>query len=873
MLSDFDLRVAAQNLHKFDPEQKERVLALLEERDRLARLTEARQQFIPFVKAVWPGFIAGAHHNIMADAFQRVAEGKLRRLIIDMPPRFRLSVSTPIATTEGWKTMATVQPGDYVFSPTGAPVLVTGKSAVYEEDLYEVETTDGQIVECDATHLWSVRWGGTNRPFVTMSTGDIQAKSLDENWSKNDNLPKLPLVSPVEYPERNLLVPPYVLGAWLGDGASDSGTMAAHPDDEAFIRQRFEAGGIETTDVSGRMMFGTKTLRVKFRELGVLNNKHIPEEYLTACTSQRLALMQGLMDTDGAVSAQGKCTFHNSNIRLAQDFMELVHSFGLKARMNKRQTHYKGVPSKPSYRISFKMAGAASLPRKAVRCRAINGNFARSIAIRKTDRRGPVQCLEVANADGLFLAGRGYVPTHNTKSQFASWLLPAWFLGKFPDKQIIQVSNTESLAAGFGRQVRNIVGGEGERDDKGQTPYQNIFPDISLAKDSQAAAEWHTNKNGRYFAVGVNGKVTGKGADIAIVDDPHSEQEAKQAETSPGIFDAAYEWYTSGIRQRLQPGGAIIIVMTRWSKRDIVGQVLKKMEADIADGKKEGTYDEWEVIELPAILDEGTPQERSMWPGFWSLDELQATRNALPVSKWQAQYQQKPTSEEGAIIKRESWRLWGADDETCPGPQHAGSWARLEPPACDYTISSWDTALKKNQRADYSAMTTWGVFEAEDRLTGRKTTNVILLAAYKARLEFPELKRKVRQFYNEDLPDTLLIEDKGSGTSLIQELRSMGVPVQNFSYGRGGKAVSNDKVARANMISDIFASGYVWRPERRFAEEVMVECAEFPHGEHDDYVDSVVQAMLRFRNGGFIRTTNDEDEDEDAPRYVRKKFY
>jgi predicted phage terminase large subunit-like protein len=171
-------------------------------------------------------------------------------------------------------------------------------------------------------------------------------------------------------------------------------------------------------------------------------------------------------------------------------------------------------------------------------------------------------------------------------------------------------------------------------------------------------------------------------------------------------------------------------------------------------------------------------------------------------------------------------------------------------------------------------MTTWGVFEAEDPATGKTISNLILLSAYKARMEFPELKRKVRMFYNEDMPDTLLVEDKGSGISLIQELRSMGMPVESYSFGRGSKGVSNDKVARANVIADIFASGYVWAPERRFTDEVASECAEFPHGAHDDYVDSVVQAMLRFRNGGFIRTANDQDDDdEEQTGYVRKRMY
>lgn len=473
------------------------------------------------------------------------------------------------------------------------------------------------------------------------------------------------------------------------------------------------------------------------------------------------------------------------------------------------------------------------------------------------------------------------MPPRHTKSEFTSWLLPAWFLGKFPKKKIIQASNTEALAGGFGRRVRNLISNltNEDREEEGDGPtinFSDVFPGVRLAKDSQSATGWHTNKGGEYFAIGVNGKVTGKGGDIIIIDDPHSEQEAKQAETTPEIFDGVYEWYTSGPRQRLQPGGAIIIVATRWSKRDLTGQVLKKQAS-----REEGQVgDTWEVIEFPAILDEGEPTERSLWPGFWSLETLKATRAELPVPKWKAQYQQKPTSEEGAIIKREYWRKWGEDKpdggSNCPGPQHASAWRNLEPPACDFIMLSIDTALKKTERSDYSAFTTWGVFRAEDPATGKETNNAILLSAWKARLEFPELKSTVLQFYNEDMPDTILIEDKGSGTSLIQELRAMDIPVEEFGFGRGGakgRGLSNDKVARANMVTDIFASGYVWAPDRRFAEEVIEESAEFPNGDHDDYLDTVVQALLRFRRGGFIRTAHDADDDEDETQHRRRRYY
>ena len=230
------------------------------------------------------------------------------------------------------------------------------------------------------------------------------------------------------------------------------------------------------------------------------------------------------------------------------------------------------------------------------------------------------------------------MPPRHTKSEFASYLFPAWFLGQYPDKKVIQTAHTAELAVGFGRKVRNLIQSK---------DFQNVFSGIELSTDSKAAGRWNTNKRGDYFAIGVGGAVTGKGADILIIDDPHSEQEAQLGQYNPDVYDKVYEWYTSGPRQRLQPGGAIILVMTRWSKRDLTGQIIKSMS------EREGA-DEWEVIELPAIL----PSGKALWGEFWSLEELESLKAELPVAKWNAQYQQDPTSEEGALIKREWWQEW-----------------------------------------------------------------------------------------------------------------------------------------------------------------------------------------------------------------------
>ena len=420
------------------------------------------------------------------------------------------------------------------------------------------------------------------------------------------------------------------------------------------------------------------------------------------------------------------------------------------------------------------------------------------------------------------------MPPRHTKSEFASYLLPAWFLGKYPGKKVIQTSHTAELAVGFGRKVRNLVDSEA---------YKKIFPELALQADSKAAGRWNTSKGGDYFAIGVGGAVTGKGADILIIDDPHSEQEAALAQVNPEIYDKVYEWYTSGPRQRLQPGGSIVIVMTRWSLRDLTGQVIK------SSASRGG--DEWEVIEFPAILPSGNP----LWPEFWSLDELEKLHTELPNGKWMAQYQQQPTSDSSAIVKREWWKVWPNE----------------HPPECDYILQTWDTAFEKNTRADYSACTTWGVFYNDE---DNGLPNIILLNAFKERMEWIELKRTAFEHYKEWEPDNILIEKKASGAPLIYEFRAMGIPAMEFSPGKG-----QDKISRLNAVSDLIASGKVWVPDTRWAEELVDEIASFPSGEHDDLVDATTLALARFRQGGFIRLPSDEPDEPKFFKSQRSKAY
>lgn len=415
-------------------------------------------------------------------------------------------------------------------------------------------------------------------------------------------------------------------------------------------------------------------------------------------------------------------------------------------------------------------------------------------------------------------------PRHG-KSELISYLAPAWFLGKYPEKKVIMSSHTADLAINFGRRVRNLVG---------STLYKDVFSNVELQADSKSASRWGTNAGGEYFAIGVGGALAGRGADLCIVDDPHSEQEAKQMR--PEVFEPVWEWFQSGPLQRLMPGGSIIIVATRWSKADLCGRIIDHMT-------RNDDAAQWEVVEFPAIIN-----EQPLWPEFWSLEELLAKKADMDPRYWQAQYMQNPTSEEGALIKEEWWQIW--EEES--------------PPQCDFLIMSLDAAQEANNRADFNALLTWGVFFNEET----KQKNIILLNAVNERLEFPELKEMVLAEYNEWKPDSFIVEKKSNGAALYQEMRRMGIPVADYTPSKG-----QDKISRVNSVTDLFKSGIVWAPDRRWAREVIQQCQDFPSGRNDDMVDSMTLALMRFRQGGFVRLASDEAEPQQWFKSYRQGGY
>ena len=423
------------------------------------------------------------------------------------------------------------------------------------------------------------------------------------------------------------------------------------------------------------------------------------------------------------------------------------------------------------------------------------------------------------------------IPPRHGKSQLVSIFFPAWFLGRNPNKKVMMVSHTTDLAVDFGRKVRNLISTD---------EYASIFPAAKLAVDSKSAGRWNTSVGGEYYACGIGSSIAGRGADLLLVDDPHSEQDVINGNFE--VFEKAYEWFTFGARTRLMPGGRVAIIQTRWHMDDLTGRVTR----DMVQNERADQYD---VVEFPAILDivnkkTKKSEQKPLWPEFFDLNALLRTKASMPTFQWNAQYQQEPTAEEAALIKRDWW----------------GIWKQEYPPDCEYVIMSLDAAAETHNRADFTALTTWGVFLNEEV----DNYNIILLNSIKKRMEFPELKQLAIEEYEEWEPDAFIVEKKSAGTALYQEMRRSGLPVQEYTPHRG----SGDKLARLNSVSDIVASGMCWMPETRWAEEVIEEIAGFPFMSHDDLVDSTVMALMRFRQGGFIRLPSDEPEEQ---RYFKRR--
>jgi predicted phage terminase large subunit-like protein len=454
------------------------------------------------------------------------------------------------------------------------------------------------------------------------------------------------------------------------------------------------------------------------------------------------------------------------------------------------------------------------------------------VEIESIEERDPEMghCIQISGKNGLYLVGKSLIPTHN--SMLVSEYFPAWFLGKNPEKLLVTASYGQELASDFGRKVRNQIA---------DPLFPKLFNGVTIAEDSSAIDKFNLNPphKGGYFAVGVGGALTGRGAHVLCVDDPLRNREDADSES---VRRKIKDWYTSVAYTRLMEGGAIIICQTRWHLMDLSGWLLE-----------EHKHENWVVLNLPAINSKG----EALWPERYPLETLYQIKKTLPSRDWEALYQQKPFIEEGGIFKREWWKMWPENKKF---------------PTCSFVIQAWDTAttdkdLKSNS---YSARTTWGIFQGPDD----EVPNVILLEAWKERVEFPELQKEALRAYREYEPDKVLIEKKSSGQQLIQILRRMGLPLVEFLPEKIG-----DKTARAYAAQNLFENGRVYYPSRRWAEDVIDDLARFSPSSPNDITDSATSALIWLQKSWLLQhsdmkeeddPTEDEEEDDLLPNNVRR---
>jgi predicted phage terminase large subunit-like protein len=392
-----------------------------------------------------------------------------------------------------------------------------------------------------------------------------------------------------------------------------------------------------------------------------------------------------------------------------------------------------------------------------------------------------LESVERGECDRLMI----FAPPRHTKSELASRRFPAWYLGRHPDKQLIAATYSGDFALDFGRDVRGIVQGE---------EFRALFPEVTLAADSQAANRWHTSKGGVSVYVGVGGPITGRGAHIALIDDPFKNREEADSEVRR---ETVWKWYTSTLRTRLMPGGAIILILTRWHEDDLAGRLLDRQG------------DQWKVVELPAIAGENTANERALWPEWYDLDSLKRIRADVGPRDWSALYQQRPTPDDGTFFKRE-WFRWY--DEP---PKHLSRYV-----CSDYAVSEGG--------GDFTEHGAFGLDPDSnvyllDWWSGQTTADVWIeslldmAATHKPFAAFGEsgvIRKAVEPF-------------------LIRRARERREFCRFEWISRTG-----NKAAMARGFQARAAMGKVYLPRNKpWVEELLRQLLTFPAGKHDDKVD------------------------------------
>lgn len=585
-----------------------------------------------------------AHLDLIDRVFRDIARGHSRKVLITMPPRHGKQVadSEPVLTTEGWKRHGQLRVGDYVYAPTGKPVQVEWVSEPSNEKV-RVTFSDGESVLVHPNHEWTVydRGNGRWRTVETRYLATQKLHSGPQGRRGGRYRFQLPPVEPLQNPDADLPIDPYTLGVWLGDGTTGKASFCGTKEDVDHIAARipYELGARWVHSDTGVHYQYIKGLRASLRALGP---KHIPPEYLVASERQRRELLAGLVDTDGSLGRDGRVRFVSASQELANGVRDLARTLGYRANIAWRApderersiwgdhplngggcwvvdwTPHDGLPQ-------------GTLPRKAV-AHAVKTKRRIGFAVIEPAAPEPGRCIQVEG--GLYLVGHALIPTHNSR-RAARWA-PLWFMARHPDRRVMIASYSADLADDHGRWIRDAIVSYGDQIGL------HLHAGSKAANRFDLADKDGNRLEGGLVTAGVGGGLTGKGAHLAIVDDPI--KDAADAE-SPTMRRRLWDWWTSVLNTRVEPGGSIVVIQTRWHEQDLAGKILEGEDAD-----------DWIRLDLPAICDtEDDPLGRkigqALWPLRYGRKALEKIRRAVGERVWWSLYMQKPRPLEGGVWK------------------------------------------------------------------------------------------------------------------------------------------------------------------------------------------------------------------------------
>lgn len=765
------------------------------------------------------------HHLLLIDALEEVDRGMWDLLLVMMPPGSAkaLVLDTPIPTPSGWTTMGELRVGDKVFDERGVPCNVTWVSPVWKNrPVYSVKTDCGDEIVADRDHEWLVRLCGKRPVFKIKETHEL-CKSRAKR-------PMIKRAAHLSLPDADVPIDPYVLGVWLGDGSSAGVRITSSVDDQVWLRAEIERLGYKTSDSSCDTLFGILGIRGEMVNLGLINDpahntygkKHIPDAYMRGSYSQRLSLLQGLIDTDGTVCKNRGCaTFCNTNKELAIQVRELVRTLGVKAGWAESPAMLNGKRCGTAYRVSFYHSEAARMPRKRALCRDQYRTPDTYIDVEPSGFADTV-CIEVDSPSHLFLCGESMTPTHN--STYGSVAFASWYLGRHPNRCVIAASHTQELAERFGRRVRNIVGGD---------VHKAVFPKSQLSVDSTAAGRWETSLGGEYFAAGVGGSVTGRRADLAIIDDPVKSREDADSQT---IREKQWAWWRDDMSTRLKPGAAVVLIMTRWHEDDLAGRMLADLK---------GTSQRVRIISLPMEARESDPLGRNpgemLWPE-WFTPQMLETAKREPRT-WSALYQQEPRPIGGGEFREEWVNFYRS------APATGGRVILVDP-----------ASGKHKDRGDYTAM--WVIGTGQDG-------NHYVLDGVRDRLNLTERSQTLFDLVRRWRPNLVGYEQYG----LQADIEFIRAEQERQQYRfriieLGGGIKKEDRIRR---LIPLFETGRIWMPEQLIKtcsdgvrrdivdDFIEQEYLSFPVAAHDDSFD----CLARMRDDVIVRAL------KETPRTVQ----